>query len=667
MNSLALPDTEFLASLTDRSRREVGLWQKAFSSLERPLTRAFARIAREMGVSVPTVARHYYGGKLFDKRRCPALWKGKPVALPFAFVEYWKGIQQKYQRETTGRAARDELLSRWKAGRPIPGYAERPEADPMTGAPMGWSLTNLLRPQYRLNPYEAKAARVGRNAATALLPKVISTRVGLQVGQIIMFDDQEYDQLVNFIGVNRKLTRPSGFNALDVLSGCDILQGYKPTIIQPDGTREKLRQLDFEWFFLGFLTTVGWRQDTGTLCIGERGTTKTSAAFMERVVAATKGKVKWDSGGLHNQPAIAGLFEGAARGNPRFKAHREALFRLCREEMAALPGATGKDREHAPEGLYGLEKVNRKLLAELETMQPERAVQMRLPVLEWNEFVREADACWLRINYRTQHQLEGWKELGFIAHEWRPSLNDAWQPASSYLALPEIQRAAVEALIHSTPGLWRTRLLCPWEIWSPGRSQLQRLTGAAVPVLLGAEAARECVVTKDCHFIIEDAEIEPDAMWFLAQASGRLLPRGEKFLVYLNPFNRETLEVCDAKGRWLGSAPRWQRDCKADAEALRRRYGAVRTIEAAELAGVQVRAAPTTEQRIADLRHNQLIRSGKPVTPQEKARARNLQKNFRADAAELLGAENTTASTAQTGLAVEEQTQAEEFRSEDLL
>jgi hypothetical protein len=640
MNTLVHPDTDFLASLPDESRTELRRWQRAFESIEPPVTRALARLAREMGVSGPTVKRRWQAFKrgdwlnLFDKRNSPAHWKKRRSSLPGEFVEYWMSIQQEYQRDTTGRAAHDELMRRWRRGVSIPGYAAHPEADPMTGVPAGWDYRNLMRREYRLNVYEAKATRVGRNAATIFLPKVLSTRVGVQCGQIIMFDDQEYDQLVNFIGVNRKLTRPTGFNALDLLSGCDILQGYKPTILHPDGLREKLRQIDFEWFFLNYLTTVGWREDTGTLCIGERGTTKAGKVFMARVEEATKGKVRWDSGGLHNQPAIAGLFEGQPRGNPRFKAARESLFRLCREEMAALPGATGKDREHAPEGNYGLEIANRKLLAEAERMEPEQAQRIRFPVMEWNEFVRVADLKWQQINRRIVHHLEGWKELGFIAHEWRPSLQDAWQPSTSYLTLAAQQRAVVEALISSTPGLCRTRLLSPWEVWNAGRCQLKRLTGAAVPVLLGIEAARPARVTKDCHFIIEDQEIEPDEMWFLAQANGRMLPRLEEFLVYLNPFNPTVLEVCDRKGAWLGSAPRWQRDCRADAEALRRRYGAVRSIEAAELSKVQVRAAPMTEQRIADLRHNKLVRSGAPITPEEKARACQI-----ADRVNRIGAE----------------------------
>ncbi|MEI6492034.1 MAG: hypothetical protein WCO94_05760 [Verrucomicrobiota bacterium] len=617
--SLANFDCADIARLPQAARDDLNFWMgnlRSVVELGSPITRAMQSVARANGIAVETLERRYYTFKksgfdwraLVDKRLVPEMWSTTGSSkLPADFIEHWKTIQQRYQRDTTGKAAHRALVRSWMSGEQIPGYDFPPVPDLMTGIPRGWSYANLSR--YKLTKYERKAVRVGRSSASAMLPKVLSTRVNLQPGQMYVVDDQDYDVHTGFVGVNRKMTRPSGFNALDLSSGDDFFRGFKPTILNPDGTKQKLRQIDFDWFLVGILTTVGYREDTGTVIVGEHGTAKSGKDFLARVQEATNGKVTWDASGIHGEQ-LCGLFRGQPRGNPRYKAARESWFSLLRSEMAALPGPTGKDRHHAPEENYGLDIYTRQIL-DAATARPDLADRLRLPVLRWDDFLFSVNAITDIINNRTDHDLEGWEAMGRITAEWRLVQDAPWMPVQNLLALPPAQKAIADALIQQTPGLWKNRKLSPAEVWGQASGGLTKVSGAAVPVLLGPDAARPVTVTDDHSFVIEDGEISPEPMQFdSALTNGRIIEQGRKCLAYLNPYVSTELQICDESGRWLGVAERVNRICKTDTEALARRYGHVRKIESALLAPVARRGSAIARERIEMRNANSQLLAG---------------------------------------------------------
>jgi hypothetical protein len=95
-------------------------------------------------------------------------------------------------------------------------------------------------------------------AASQHARKVLKTRVGLAVGEFILFDDQEYDLKVNFLGnAQRRAMRPLGLNALDLFSACSFAYGLKPTLSHEDGAKQKLREIDMMWFVVHVLTAFG--------------------------------------------------------------------------------------------------------------------------------------------------------------------------------------------------------------------------------------------------------------------------------------------------------------------------------------------------------------------------------------------------------------------------
>jgi len=561
------------------------------------------------------------------------------VALPGEFIEFWRGLCERFQRKS--RPARRELLLIWrthqgsdhKPHKTIPGYVSSsssssssssipcpsgwPVADPKTGIPLGWSEANLYR--YAPTRFELTAARISRAAAAEFRPQVLTTRVGLRVGQYLVFDDQEYDVKINFPG-NSRAMRPLGLNSLDLFSACLFAYSFKPAIWNAEAeAKQKLKEVDMLWFTVHVLTSYGYRDDdAGTTLNVEHGTAAIREDFEQRIFDATHGKVRVERSGITRANSFDGLFEGQARGNFRFKAALESIFNLVRNEMAMLPGQTGLDRLHCPDDTAGRDRYNNSMLRAALALPPERAQLLRLPFLDWQQFTGLCLDIYQRINTRTDHDLEGWIRAGLTINEWRLPLSSSssssipllpgaeytpWMPQSQFLALPAPEQSVMRQLIEATPSLSRARRLSPLEVFRRGESELAKVPTFLLPVLLGPEFGIERRA-RNGLFEWQDQAISPDPIRFLARGKDGQLPDGEKYLTYLNPFNPTELILCNAKGAYLETVYPWASPCRSDVEAVHRQMGQARKIEAELLAPVARRGAELAREKLEMHRHN---------------------------------------------------------------
>ena len=307
-------DADEFATWPDDCRREVRGLISALAAIDdaRGAYAAVAAAAARLGLSVQRVrtirtewtngvtkcGRHFEAG---DWRLLINRAKYAPVTrkLPGSFVDFWKELLGTFQRDQTGRSAHDALLARlraWEAGdetQRIPGYRIPPPRDTFTGVPAGWTYENLMR--HKPTIYQSRAMRQGLAAAAEFRLPVLTTRVGLRVGQVLQFDDQHYDLFVNFIGVNRRQLRPLGLDCMDVASAAYFANSYKPSLVEYDpGTgqekRAMLKEADMLWFVAHVLCTRGYRTDTGTVLTVEHGTAAIARgleepAFSERPAA----------------------------------------------------------------------------------------------------------------------------------------------------------------------------------------------------------------------------------------------------------------------------------------------------------------------------------------------------------------------------------------------
>lgn len=624
--ALTSADQAILANLPDKLKNETRLWIDVMNEVclaEKPLAAIAEMSGRFRGVrgfSVKSMVRKYYevrkGGGLHSLIDHAKLPREDNEALPEAFIEFWKSLCENNQRKS--RPAWRELVQRWKNGESIPGYSDSPAAA-IHGVPVGWSYGNLMR--YAPSKFEMAVARIGRSAASTYRPLVHTTRVGLEVGQFMFFDDLEHDVKVNAMGINRKAMRPLELGCMDLFSACKIAFGMKPTI-DDEGIKRKLKDYEMRFLLAYVLTRIGYRPAGTTLCV-EHGTAAIAEDVEKLLADASDGSIQVARSGMEGAASL--VYEGRGKGNFRFKAALESSHNLAHNELAALPGQMGKDRNSSPEELHGREKHNNALMKALAFLPPDRAALLRTPFWEFNEFMKFAGEVYEKINNRDWHDLEGWLEAGLVAKEFRLGHDLQWMSMERYIEAPEHERHAIRALIER-PGYTQVRKMSPAEVFSTGKTRLVRLPGYLAPQIIGPENGVERKVGKNGLFEFEDSNVGPGIYRYLAQAgkidgSEEQLVEGETYMTFCNPFETDVLYVCKAgaiKGAYIGACARWNSIRRDDVEALHRQMGAAAKEETRRLLPYQARHTSEMRQRTADAKWNTAVLAGKPVTNQER-------------------------------------------------
>jgi hypothetical protein len=351
-----------------------------------------------------------------------------------------------------------------------------------------------------------------------------------------------------------------------------------------EGVMEGLKSADMRFLLAYVLGSVGY-SPRGTTLIVEHGTAAIAKDLEALIADATGGLVTVERSGMAGAAAAAHQYAGRAKGNFRFKAALESLGNLIHNEMAALPGQTGKDRDHRPEQLHGLLKYNDALLAAMSQLPAERIDMLQWPILTIQQFMVIASEIYARINARTVHKLEGW-DLNYV---------------------PD----------HRTGGM---RRMAPVEVWNRGRRDLVTLPPEITAMIIGFDATQERTVRRGM-IELTDAEVSGDLLRFEAHT----LKEGEKYRAVLNPYKPEALYTFDAKGRFVAACPRiWSVD-RGDVAAVQRMCGTVAKIEADALAPLRARHNQQARAKAAMHQHNAAVVSGAPVTVEEQARARALR------------------------------------------
>ena len=599
-----------------------------------------AKAAEDLKVSIPTVNRFV---RIYEAAGWQALrdQRGKNAKpLPQAFKDFVRQIHLQCQRATSGREVHRMLIERWRLWQrtgedkhAIPGYDTPPPAGPK-GYPAGWSDDNVLR--MRPDSYALSVARQGSKSAAGFLPSIMKTRVGVRFGQVVFFDDQDYDVKVAAPGSSQRAIRPQGFNCLDYLSGCFMHHAIRLRWWDKENDQYRtLTQADFTWFVVSYLQKHGYRRDShGTTFVFEHGTATGYnnrslstfggyTNFDEALAGVSYGCIRVERSGLFNQPAFAGLlFRPQSSGNPNFKAPLESMFNLVRNRMAALPGATGRNRDLKPAEQYGEDHYTGQLLKLWDKLDERHRKLIRFPMMTPEEFGEVAGTVYEAINARTDHGLEGWEKLGFVAPQFRftPDERSPWLSRDEAAALPDELRAVLLAKAE-TPGHVRPWKLSPADVAGQCAGELMKLPDHLIPLLIPMQWARPATVKEDRTISIKDQLLGAEAFTYVCRiedADGaRVLKPGTKLLCYLNPYATERLVICREDGAFLGTLHQQTRagwlDQTAILDQLKER--------AALKADMDTAVRPHLEGLMADRaemkRTNQRLANGKPVTPDE--------------------------------------------------
>ena len=609
MSTTSLIPTSDLAAflqLPDEVQADVELWLRYLDGVTKPIQKSLADVAARMGVSAKTARWKY------DKwRAAPAGQKWRALVnkskvpedrgLDREFIAYWHALCQQNGRKCA--PAYRELVRQFKRGDMIPGIDATVDRRQL---PPGFSYDNLNK--HRPTKFELAAARIGRSAAAEFRPKIFTSRVGLAVGQYIIFDDLWHDFKVMTLGGGQKRPmRLLQLHAHDLFSACQFARGIKPRLEDDTGKSVGLNLNEMLFLVANVLEEYGYHPD-GCVLMVEHGTAALAEWIEKMLFDLSNGRITVDRSGLEGAAAFAGQYGGASKGNFRFKAALESSHNLIHNETANLiqfPGQTGSNsRVNKPEELHGRERQAEALIKAMAALPADRAAMFKFPVLEVNAAKWALEAVQERINQRPDHALEGWLEAGLTTMDFDlPDIGII--SAQKFLSLPADRQAVIQAVATPVP-----RLMSPREVFDAGRSRLVRLRPEHTALLLRDVAGREVTVGKDHLIAFEDETISPSPLRYLAH---HFAP-GDKFTAVVNPMSPHTAHLFDARGGWTGVVTAWQTVRRDDVEGLARQMGAARKVEAELLAPVAAAGARITRQRLEDSQANAGVLKGEIKT-----------------------------------------------------
>jgi len=622
-------DLAEFAAIPAKWRTRVDAWIKTLQQLDSGhLTKADA-------IRIMAVSRATFDRKLAAVKECG--WRGlvpnykAPVRLPDEFVEYWKRLQEKYQRKTS--SAIRELHRRWKDRHPIDGYTGHPGWPEL---PAGWDSRNLYR--YQPTKLELNSLRHGLGRARMLHgPKVLSTRVGLHHLSHLIADDVKLDMKGHILD-RRQMCEPLQLGFMDLRSGSRFKWGTRPKLLRKDGTKTGLAESDMRFLLCGQLLETGLSM-RGTTYLLEHGT----ATLRDRVIDiltkyyGPKGLIYagafnvQKSGMLGDIQAICGMSDSrGGKGNPFFKAWLESLHNLMHNELAALPAQTGHDRD-APEHLGVITRENDMLFKLAAQLEPQYAAMLKLPTLEfYTQLLPAADHVLKLINDRTWHQLEGWAESGFITKAYRLAAeSQEWKTDSDLMLMPAPVREAYLHMAAEDKRCFLPRKLSPAEVFAMGQRSAETV---AVPQTVIAEILYEDLARperiENSAFSFFDQEIAPHELHFesrITTPQGRELELHDRetYEVVANPFDLRHLYVFsgkNAQGSFLGTARRIDRVMPGDQIAAERAFGRSKQRLADQLQSQRRRHTGTTRATADRYAHNAEVVAKQTLAHQDRTR-----------------------------------------------
>jgi hypothetical protein len=630
------PDSDAFADLPLDLRREVKDWLRAFDGVAswQNIGHALANVAAIMGVSAPTARRKYdalraEGGDwraIADGRRTRRA-AGNHGTANREFRNFITALAERHQRNST--AAYRKFCEAWKARTPMPGFED------FDGWPkIPFSKRTFLRiVAEETDARRLRSIRVGTSSKSgADLAQVFTTRQGLYPGAVYQFDDVWHDNFVT-IGHDPDPVRVLELGVLDLFSGCRFHWGCKPRMRKADGSgMENLKEREMRFFLAGVLWNHG-TSPRGTRIMVEHGTAAIRADVAEMLEASGLG-ISIDRQPIEGkQQALTGYWPGTEGGNFRAKAHLESLHNLMHNDLSHLLLQTGSPSS----GLAGPVTTDRqisyiqRILKSVLDKAPHRAELLRLPSLDFHsQFLPYLnDYYTLGLNGRTDHELEGWKALGFLKTEYTLAPGSGqYLSGDQFLALPDnTQTMLREAARADSAAYTRRRNLSPLEVWNSGRRDLRPAPAPLICDILGKDLARE-VKVRGSYIRFRDQDISPDELIYAARVhmhggAQRELRDGEKFLAFANPFAPSDLFLLDARDRYLGVCRLEQRITATDRTGIIAAAGFKSQRNAEILQPLRNRHAETVQETREMRAHNAKVIAGDPVTPEETAAARS--------------------------------------------
>jgi hypothetical protein len=551
------------------------------SAPEKGIVQWFAEQAPRFGMRAGGFKAQFYAWRetrdwrvLADKRVAKIARPEEATTRVPRFRAYLLTLVESYQRKNL--PAFRELRRRWRVrDQAIPGYEGFPGWPEL---PAGWKNRNLADiVKAETNKARMQSIRIGTSSKTnPYLPGVLTTRVGLWPGAVIQLDDVWHDNYVSH-GKKREIVRVLELGALDLFSGHRFHWGAKPRRRRENGTWETLAGKDMRLFMAGLLHRFGTCPQ-GMMFLSEHQTAKVDETVRRTLYDATAGKVRVDYQPIEKHSALTNYWGGTEGGNYRAKACLESTHALMHNDLAALAMQAGSPSS----GLKAPVTTDRqlayiaKMLLKVADKVPHRLDLLRLPVMDFHrEFIPFLTDYYLfGLALRTDHELEGWHELGHVITEYTALPGSGtYFDEGGFLALPAVSQAIIREAARQAPDQWtRERRLSPLEVFAK-KPKWDPVPATVLCDIAGADLARECTARKG-FITFSDSEISADPLIYKARytsgpRAGHEIGHGETVNLVVFPFDDAAPAIAiDAKGRVLGELSLYKRVLSVDPTAF---------------------------------------------------------------------------------------------------
>jgi len=514
-------------------------------------------------------------------------------------------------------AALKLLRAEWIKGKDIPGYGNwktwwsrtrpgKPFPRHCNTYPPGWSSRNLRR---KIDASKARrAARTqGLTAAKKFMPTMKLSRVGSAPGRELMWDDKEHDYFVNSFE-HKQAARPIELYCHDYASAFKTFFGLKPKYKDDDGFVKKLTGDMMRLVIAGHYWQHGYHPD-GTVNYAEHGTANFAEDVRKALYDDTEGLITVSESGFDGRAAHAGLYHGRWRGQPGWKASLESGNNNDHNWLGAMAGQTGRNVESRPEHLHGLLTDNAQLMEAWHWLPVEFRDMLEFPLTDMHSFRLKLEQVYHHIASERDHDLEGWTECGNIMQ--------MLDIGGHLISLDEIKQKPKDvqnkALIAIQCGLLIPQpvKMNRYEVWQRGRSILIPIHGGTVCRILGPGFAKE-VPVRNGALSFSDDNISAEPLDYFASVQTEdnhreELPDGQKYEVYVNPFDPSSLFVRNAKGRFLGIAKQQPRAQRLNADAVTAAVKEYASDQNARLSKLIKRQLPNIAARRDRHKHNATV------------------------------------------------------------
>lgn len=624
MNYLSIipqDEREEFGHLPDGLKDEFKIYFKAFSEIARAKRKCDA-VRKHAGILKVSESTLYNKFRLwtntrnwrvlFNKAKAGSMfWNSTDESLAGNkdFVHWFYGFagtnQRKFRPQIRAFHRRWRAWLNGDASKAFPGFDVCP-ADCGKGYPVGMSERNLYSLLKKRPKAQTVMQRIGTAAAMEFLPPVPFSRVGVRPLEYVFFDDVWLDHKVIVPG--HGVCRLLQLGCLDLCSGVYLKFGQRPETRRDDQTRERLKYRDMKWLTAMFLEEYGYPLDYRMHLIVENATATLYKAEAQALYDLTNGQICVCYTGMEGQLVLA--WKEAQSGKPTGKAHLESWHNLFHNENGALPGQMGKDRDHSPAALYGMEREAAALQTAEHFLTPEQRERIVYPFSDWRAAYFETLEVVNRINHRLKHDLTDFDKVGI----WRvnaPGLGvQPWRQDKEGLEkLDPALRQFVE---------WNNRLETPME-------RLLRMSNGVRFAKIPNDILPRFY--EDCHKL---ESIKPDGSFrfqfddktysYYPPTLEDALPAGKEFLGYFRPFDMGVIHLTEKTNHGPRYVATWQlhdRFNPGDAAAKAKAYAFQQSFVSKTIASVRRQNREFIETQEGRLKQNMATLADADLIPSQ--------------------------------------------------